>query len=65
MRDKHRSRLPNAVRKWELEPGNEELLDVGTANVVPLLELNDPKNLLVVRISRAPSRRQDQGRSHT
>ena len=35
----------------EFEFGNKELLDVGTTNVIRLFELDDAKNLPILRVS--------------
>jgi hypothetical protein len=33
------------VGEWELEVGSEKLLDVGTTDVISLLDLNNAENL--------------------
>ena len=42
---KRRARLGDTVGEGELEVGDEELLDVGTADVVALLNLNNLEDL--------------------
>ena len=51
---KRRARLGNTVGEGELEVGDEELLDVGTADVIGLLDLHHAENLCtsVNRLSR-------------
>ena len=45
VRDEGRADLRDTVGKGELELGHQELLDVGTADVVPLLDLDNTKDL--------------------
>ena len=45
MCDEGRADLRDTVGKGELELGHQELLDVGTADVVPLLDLDNTKDL--------------------
>lgn len=45
MCNKGRANLGDAMRKREFEIGNEKLLDVGSADVLGLLDLNHAENL--------------------
>lgn len=49
-RNKGRLGLPNAVWEWELDSRDEELLDIGTTNIVRLFELDDTENLFITRV---------------
>ena len=49
--NERRADLRDAVGEGELELGNQQLLDVGTANVVGLLDLDDAENLDVSIVS--------------
>ena len=50
VRDEGRADFLDAVGKGELELGNQKLLDVGTANVVGLLDLHDTENLIESKV---------------
>lgn len=43
--DEGRTELGNTVGKGELDAGGKELLDVGAANVLGLLDLNNTEDL--------------------
>lgn len=45
VRDEGRAALPNTVGKRELEFRRKELLDVGSADIIRLLDLNHAENL--------------------
>ena len=45
MCDERRANLLDAVREGELELGDQKLLDVGAANIVGLLDLDNAEDL--------------------
>ncbi len=56
MCDERRADLLDAVREGELELGDQQLLDVGAANVIGLLDLDDAENLHISIVSTLPTR---------
>ncbi len=50
MRNEGRADLGDTVGKGELELGDQELLDVGAADILGLLDLNNTEDLRVVSV---------------
>ena len=65
MRDERRTNLLDAVGERELELGDQELLDVWTANIVGLLNLDDAEDLKLLAARNTASRGQLNPREST